>query len=142
MLLVKSINKYLLIPDIQFGSKKSEKLESIDTAEKILQTKTTDLKIDTQSPIVSTVIFKTANETSKKLNFEKAIKVELKETSEPSIEPPISKARLNRNDLNDGIYGNVSSNSRNMRINNAGFRNYGFGDNGPIDVIQTQQNLL
>ena len=70
MLLVKSINKYLLIPDIQFGSKKSEKLESIDTAEKILQTKTTDLKIDTQSPIVSTVIFKTANETSKKLNFE------------------------------------------------------------------------
>ena len=142
ILLVNSINKYLLIPDIQFGSKKSEKLESIDTAEKILQTKTSDLKIDTQSPIVSTVIFKTANETSKKLDFEKVIKEELKETLEPSIEPPVSKARLNRNDLNDGVYGNVSSNSRNMRINNAGFRNYGFGDNGPIDVIQTQQNLL
>ena len=66
----------------------------------------------------------------------------MKETLEPSIEPPVSKARLNRNDLNDGVYGNVSSNSRNMRINNAGFRNYGFGDSGPIDVIQTQQNLL
>jgi hypothetical protein len=140
ILLVNSINKYLLIPDIQFGSKKSEKLESIDTAEKILQTKTSDLKIDTQSPIVSTVIFKTANETSKKLDFEKAIKEELKETLEPSIEPPVSKAKLfsKENRSMTGVYGNVSNNNR--RIANTGFdfRNQNYS----IDMIQNEQNLL
>lgn len=140
ILLVNSINKYLLIPDIQFGSKKSEKLESIDTAEKILQTKTSDLKINTESPIVSTVIFKTANETSKKLDFEKAIKEELKETLEPSIEPPVSKAKLfsKENRLMTGVYGNVSRNNR--RIANTGFdfRN----QNSSIDMIQNEQNLL
>ena len=138
-LLVNAISKYLSIPDVKFGSRKNEKIESIDTAEKILQTKTSDMKIDTSSPTVSKAILKTATETSKKLSFEKAIQIE---TKEPSDTPPISKARLRRDDLNDGVYGNISSDSGNMKIRNAGFRNYGFRDNDSINLMENQQNLL
>ena len=138
-LLVNAISKYLSIPDVKFGSRKNEKIESIDTAEKILQTKTSDMKIDTSSPTVSKAILKTATETSKKLSFEKAIQIE---TKEPSDTPPISKARLRRDDLNDGVYGNISSDSRNMKIRNDGFRNYGFMDNDSINLMENQQNLL
>jgi hypothetical protein len=135
-LLVNAINKYLLIPDIRYGSRKNEKMESIDTAEKILQTKTSDLKIDTSIPTVSKAILKTATETSKKLSFEKAMQ---EETNEPSAKPPVSKPNYNwkRENLNDGIYGNVSYNSGNMRITQTGFR-----DNGSIEIMQNQQNLL
>jgi hypothetical protein len=138
-LLVNAISKYLSIPDVKFGSRKNEKIESIDTAEKILQTKTSDMKIDTSSPTVSKAILKTATETSKKLSFEKAIQIE---TKEPSDTPPISKARLRRDDLNDGVYGNISSDSGNMKIRNDGFRNYGFRDNDSINLMENQQNLL
>jgi hypothetical protein len=135
-LLVNAISKYLSIPDVRYGSRKNEKMESIDTSEKILQTKTSDLKIDTSSPTVSKAILKTATETSKKLSFEKAIKIE---TKEPSDTPPISKPNYNwkRENLNNGVYGGSVRMSDNMRIMNNGFR-----DNGSIEVMQNQQYLL
>jgi hypothetical protein len=138
-LLVNAINKYLLIPDVRYGSRKNERMESLDTSEKILQTKTSDLTIDTSSPIVSKAVLKTAVEASKKLSFAKAIQ---EETLEPSVQPAISKARLRRDDLSDGVYGGSVGMSDNMRILNGGFRNDGFRDNGSVEVMQNQQLLL
>jgi hypothetical protein len=138
-LLVNAINKYLLIPDVRYGSRKNERMESLDTSEKILQTKTSDLTIDTSSPIVSKAVLKTAVEASKKLSFAKAIQ---EETLEPSVQPAISKARLRRDDLSDGVYGGSVGMSDNMRILNGGFRNDGFRDNGSVEAMQNQQLLL
>jgi hypothetical protein len=138
-LLVNAINKYLSIPDVRYGSRKNEKMESLDTSEKILQTKTSDLTIDTASPVVSKAVLKTAVEASKKLSFAKAIQ---EETLEPSVQPAISKARLRRDDLSDGVYGGSVGMSDNMRILNGGFRNDGFRDNGSVEAMQNQQLLL
>jgi hypothetical protein len=138
-LLVNAINKYLLIPDVRYGSRKNEKMESLDTSEKILQTKTSDLTIDTASPVVAKAVLKTAVESSKKLSFAKAIQ---EETNEPSRQPAISKARLRRDDLSDGVYGGSVGMSNNMRIMNDGFRNDGLRDNGSVEAIQNQQYLL
>ena len=138
-LLVNAINKYLLIPDVRYGFRKNERMESLDTSEKILQTKTSDLTIDTSSPIVSKAVLKTAVEASKKLSFAKAIQ---EETLEPSVQPAISKARLRRDDLSDGVYGGSVGMSDNMRILNGGFRNDGFRDNGSVEAMQNQQLLL
>jgi len=138
-LLVNAISKYLSIPDVRFGSRKNEKMESLDTSEKVLQTKTSDLTIDTSSPIVSKAVLKTAVEASKKLSFAKAIQ---EETLEPSVQPAISKARLRRDALSDGVYGGSVGMSDNMRILNGGFRNDGFRDNGSAEAMQNQQLLL
>jgi hypothetical protein len=138
-LLVNAINKYLSIPDVRYGSRKNEKMESLDTSEKILQTKTSDLTIDTASPVVSKAVLKTAVESSKKLSFAKAIQ---EETLEPSVQPAISKARLRRDALSDGVYGGSVRISDNMRILNGGFRNDGFRDNGSAEAMQNQQLLL
>jgi hypothetical protein len=138
-LLVNAINKYLLIPDVRYGFRKNERMESLDTSEKILQTKTSDLTIDTSSPIVSKAVLKTAVEASKKLSFAKAIQ---EETLEPSVQPAISKARLRRDDLSDGVYGGSVGMSDNMRIMNGSFRNDGFRDNGSVEAMQNQQLLL
>jgi hypothetical protein len=138
-LLVNAINKYLSIPDVRYGSRKNEKMESLDTSEKILQTKTSDLTIDTASPVVSKAVLKTAVESSKKLSFAKAIQ---EETLEPSVQPAISKARLRRDALSDGVYGGSVRMSDNMRILNGGFRNDGFRDNGSAEAMQNQQLLL
>jgi hypothetical protein len=133
-LLVNAISKYLSIPDVRFGSRKNQKMESLDTSEKVLQTKTSDLTIDTSSPIISKAVLKTAAEASKKLSFEKA--------NEPNIKPAIAKAKLRRDALNDGVYGGRVGMSGNMRILNGGFRNEGFGDNGSVEAMQNQQLLL
>jgi hypothetical protein len=138
-LLVNAISKYLSIPDVRFGSRKNQKMESLDTSEKVLQTKTSDLTIDTSSPIVSKAVLKTAVESSKKLSFAKAIQ---EETLEPSVPPAISKARLRRDALSDGVYGGSVGMSDNMRILNGGFRNDGFRDNGSAEAMQNQQLLL
>ena len=138
-LLVNAISKYLSIPDVRFGSRKNEKMESLDTSEKVLQTKTSDLTIDTSSPTISKAVLKTAVEASKKLSFAKAIQ---EETLEPSVQPAISKARLRRDALSDGVYGGSVGMSDNMRILNGGFRNDGFRDNGSAEAMQNQQLLL
>jgi hypothetical protein len=138
-LLVNAISKYLSIPDVRFGSRKNQKMESLDTSEKVLQTKTSDLTIDTSSPTISKAVLKTAAESSKKLSFAKAIQ---EETNEPSIQPAISKARLRRDDLSDGVYGGSVGMSDNMRIMNGSFRNDGFRDNGSVEAMQNQQLLL
>lgn len=49
-LIVNAINKLLLIPNVSFGSKMVEKIESMDEVEKILQSKTSDVIIDTKIP--------------------------------------------------------------------------------------------
>jgi hypothetical protein len=140
-LLVNSISKYLLVPDVRYGSRKNQKMESLDTAEKVLQTKKSDLMIDTSSPTLSKAVLKTAVESSKTLSFEKAIKLE---TKQPSIQPPIARANKNwkRENINDGVYaGGVYTGgvriSDNMRIMNDGFR-----DNSSVEAMQNQQYLL
>jgi hypothetical protein len=49
-LLVNTLNKFMLVPNVSYGSKTNQKIESIDEAEKIIQTKTSDLQIDTKLP--------------------------------------------------------------------------------------------
>jgi hypothetical protein len=144
-LLIVSISKYLMLPDVKSGFSKKDTLESIDTPEKILQTKTSDLQIDTKSPEVSIAVIKTATQSQKDLIFEKEVTREVQDTNIPNI----SKARLRREILNngkyssdDGVYGNVSSDSGNMRIMNDGFRNNRLRDIDSMEVIQNQQYLL
>ena len=135
-LLVNAISKYLSIPDVRFGSRKNEKMESLDTSEKVLQTKTSDLTIDTSSPTISKAVIKTAAESSKKLSFEKNIK---EESNNSTIKPAIARANGNwkRQSIDDGVYGGNVRISDNMRILNGGLR-----DNDSINVMQNQQYLL
>ena len=135
-LLVNAISKYLSIPDVRYGSRKNEKMESLDTSEKVLQTKTSDLTIDTSSPTISKAVLKTAVEASKKLSFEKAIK---EESNNSTIKPAIARANGNwkRQSIDDGVYGGNIRMSDNMRIFNGGFR-----DNDSINVMENQQYLL
>ena len=135
-LLVNAISKYLSIPDVRYGSRKNEKMESLDTSEKVLQTKTSDLTIDTSSPTISKAVLKTAAESSKKLSFEKNIK---EESNNSTIKPAIARANGNwkRQSIDDGVYGGNVRISDNMRILNGGLR-----DNDSINVMQNQQYLL
>lgn len=97
-LLVNSISKYLSIPDVRYGSRKNEKMESLDTSEKVLQTRISDLKIDTSSPTISKAVLKTAAESSKKLSFEKIIE---EESNNSKVKKPISKPNLKRRNVDD-----------------------------------------
>ena len=135
-LLVNAISKYLSIPDVRFGSRKNEKMESLDTSEKVLQTKTSDLTIDTSSPTISKAVLKTAAESSKKLSFEKDIK---EQSTNPTVMPAVARANGNwkRQSIDDGVYGGNIRMSDNMRIFNGGFR-----DNDSINVMENQQYLL
>ena len=135
-LLVNAISKYLSIPDVRYGSRKNEKMESLDASEKVLQTKTSDLTIDTSSPTISKAVLKTAAESSKKLSFEKNIK---EESNNSTIKPAIARANGNwkRQSIDDGVYGGNVRISDNMRILNGGLR-----DNDSINVMQNQQYLL
>jgi hypothetical protein len=135
-LLVNAISKYLLIPDIRYGSRKNEKMESLDTSEKVLQTKTSDLTIDTSSPTISKAVLKTAAESSKKLSFEKVIK---EQSNNPTVIPAVARANGNwkRQNIDDGVYGGNVRMSDNMRIFNGGLR-----DNDSINVMENQQYLL
>jgi hypothetical protein len=135
-LLVNAISKYLSIPDVRFGSRKNEKMESLDTSEKVLQTKTSDLTIDTSSPTISKAVLKTAVEASKKLSFEKIIK---EQSNNPTVMPAVARANGNwkRQNIDDGVYGGNVRMSDNMRIFNGGLR-----DNDSINVMENQQYLL
>lgn len=97
-LLVNSISKYLSIPDVRYGSRKNEKMESLDTSEKVLQTRISDLTIDTSSPTISKAVLKTAAESSKKLSFEKIIE---EESNNSKVKKPISKPNLKRRNVDD-----------------------------------------
>jgi hypothetical protein len=135
-LLVNAISKYLSIPDVRYGSRKNEKMESLDTSEKVLQTKTSDLTIDTSSPTISKAVLKTAAESSKKLSFEKIIK---EQSNNPTVMPAVARANGNwkRQNIDDGVYGGNVRMSDNMRIFNGGLR-----DNDSINVMENQQYLL
>ena len=139
-LLIVSISKYLILPDVKSGFSKKDTLESIDTPEKILQTKTSDLKIDTKSPEVSIAVIKTATQSQKDLIFEKEVIREVQDTNTPNISKPNYKREILNNgrySSDDGVYGNTYSNSGNMRIANTGFK-----DNGSVVAMQNQQYLL
>jgi hypothetical protein len=88
-ILVSVLNKYLMYPDVKFGSRKVAKLESVDTASDILQSKNSDLEINTASPMINRVIKKTANQTTENLTLDKAILEEVKDKPLPKIIQPI-----------------------------------------------------
>jgi hypothetical protein len=78
-----------MYPDVKFGSRKVAKLESVDTASDILQSKNSDLEINTASPMINKVIKKTANQTTENLTLDKAILEEVKDKPLPKIIQPI-----------------------------------------------------
>lgn len=51
-ILIQVLNKNLINPNIRFGSTLSETLESYDAVEQVLQSKTSDLTIETPTPII------------------------------------------------------------------------------------------
>lgn len=55
-ILVNVLNKYMIIPNVSFGSVSNEKIESAEAIEKIIKTKTSDLTIDIKKPIVEEII--------------------------------------------------------------------------------------
>lgn len=89
VLIVNAINKYLLIPDVRFGSKKIDRLESLDSAPDILQSKKTDLQIDTKSPTISKVVKKSVEQSEKTLTLNKAIVEEVKNEPVPVVVRPV-----------------------------------------------------
>jgi hypothetical protein len=88
VLVINAINKYLLLPDVRFGSKKIDKLESLDSAPDILQSKKADLQIDTKSPTVSKVVKKSVEQSEKTLTLDKLIIEEVKNEPIPEIIRP------------------------------------------------------
>jgi hypothetical protein len=88
VLIVNAINKYLLIPDVRYGSKKVDRLESLDSAPDILQSKKEDLLIDTKSPTVSKVVKKSVEQSEKTLTLDKLIIEEVKNEPIPEIRRP------------------------------------------------------
>jgi hypothetical protein len=85
VLIVNAINKYLLIPDVRYGSKKVDRLESLDSAPDILQSKNADLQIDTKSPTVSKVVKKSVEQSEKTLTLDKLIVEEVKNEPIPPV---------------------------------------------------------
>jgi len=73
-LLVNTINKLLLIPNVSFGSISNEKIESIDEVQKILKTKTSDVIIDVQKPVVQEIIHSSPPKPAVELVKEKKLK--------------------------------------------------------------------
>jgi hypothetical protein len=49
-ILVNVLHKFMLVPNVSFGSKVNQTIQSMDEVEKIIQTKTSDLQIDTKIP--------------------------------------------------------------------------------------------
>lgn len=92
LLVINAINKYLLIPDVRYGSKKVERLESLDSANDIVQSKTSDLQIDSQSPTVNKVVKKSVQQSEKTLSLERAIVEEVKNEPVPVIVRPSNPA--------------------------------------------------
>jgi len=89
-ILVSVLNKYLMYPDVKYGSTTLQTLESVDTANAILQSKQSDLQIDTSSPSINKVVKKSVTQTTENLTLEKAILEELpKELPTPPIVQPV-----------------------------------------------------
>ena len=82
------MNKYLSIPDVRYGSKKLTKLQSEDTAADILQTKTSDTMVDTQSPVLNRVVKKTAGQSQQSLALEAEIQKEIEDRPMPDVITP------------------------------------------------------
>lgn len=119
VLVVNSINKYLLIPDVRFGSKKVDRLESLDSAPDILQSKKDDLKIDTKSPTINKVVKKSVEQSEKTLTLNKAIVEEVKNEPVPVIVRPAGGYSGAGNSSYDyaGSYRNSSIPGGNRRTN-------------------------
>jgi hypothetical protein len=88
-ILISVLNKYLMYPDVKFGSKTNKKLESIDTASDILQSKNFDLEINTASPMINKVVKKSVNQTNESLTLDKAILEEVQDKPIPKVVQPI-----------------------------------------------------
>ena len=85
-ILVSVLNKYLMYPDVKYGSTTLQTLESLDTANAILQSKQSDLQVDTSSPSINKVVKKSVTQTNENLTLEKAIIEELpKEVETPPV---------------------------------------------------------
>lgn len=87
-ILISVLNKYLLYPDVKYGSTKTQKLESVDTASDILQSKQSDLVIDTANPMINKVVKKSVNQTNESLTLDKAIIEEVKDKPMPKVVQP------------------------------------------------------
>jgi hypothetical protein len=87
-LLIQTLNKYLSIPDVKFGSKTLTKLESLDTAEAILQSKSSDVAINTASPILNKAVLKTAEQKNSVLALDIEIKKEIENRPIPDVITP------------------------------------------------------
>jgi hypothetical protein len=85
-ILVNVLNKFMMIPDVKYGSKTLEKMTSLDESAAILQTKQSDLIIDTKSPEINKAVKKSVTQTTENLTLEKAI---LKEVPQELPTPPI-----------------------------------------------------
>jgi hypothetical protein len=90
-ILINVLNKYLLIPDVRYGSKKVQNLQSLDKFNDVLQTKKSDLVVDTKSPVTKKAIKKTLGQSEKALELEKAIIEEIKKdpTTDDVIVPDV-----------------------------------------------------
>ena len=97
VLVINAINKYLLLPDVRFGSKKIDKLESLDSAPDILQSKKADLQIDTKSPTVSKVVKKSVEQSEKTLTLDKLI---IEEVKNDTVGSKIMSKKMILNNLN------------------------------------------
>jgi hypothetical protein len=95
-LLVNTLNKYLSIPDVRYGSKKLTKLQSEDTAADILQTKTSDTMVDTKSPVLNKVVKKTAGQSQQSLALEKQIQKEIEDRPMPDVITPDDRPNYKR----------------------------------------------
>jgi hypothetical protein len=123
-ILVSVLNKYLMYPDVKYGSTTLQTLQSVDTANAILQSKQSDLQIDTSSPSINKVVKKSVTQTNENLTLEKAIVEELpKELPTPRIVQPIGYRggggySGGRYDYADGSYRNNGIEPREMEREN------------------------
>lgn len=88
-ILVSVLNKYLMYPDVKFGSTQTKRLESVDTANDILQSKNSDLQINTANPMINKVVKKSVNQTNESLTLDKAILEEVQDKPIPKVMQPI-----------------------------------------------------
>jgi hypothetical protein len=126
-LLVSTLNKYLSIPDIRYGSKTVAKMQSEDTAAAILQTKTSDIMVDTTSPILNKVVKKTAVQSEQSLALEKEIQKEIENRPLPHVITPDDKPNYKQYIQKNG--------------NNIGYNGFNSNYNSRVDQMINQQNL-
>ncbi len=78
-IVVNVINKYLPIPNVNYGSKTIDKVESIDEVQKITKSKTQDLVVDIAIPETKIAVVKTAEIPKEEIIKEAVIKEKTKQ---------------------------------------------------------------